>query len=236
MPRKKKDVPNPKAPGPKRDEDKRIEDRQEIARMARFGYKQREIAARFNISQQMVSRELKLIKQEYIKSAQLDAKAMLGEQIAAHKDIINEAYKAWLKSWEDEEYESDETKTVAYTGGEEGNESMTSSKHVRTRKGRVPGAEYLRTIQASFEAIAKLYGLYGDSPILPGVSINIDWQALASGTLPNPHKELEDKLRALEVLPPAEAPDASSIVVEMEGGSSPETPQTPHLNGKNGSH
>ncbi len=191
--------------GPKRSPMQREADRVEIARLYRMGWSQEDIAKKFGLTQQLISLELKKVRQQYIKDAQDETLALVGMQIAQHRDIIKVAWEAWEKSWQDETSEVSETKTVQYTG--EDNDCVTTSKTVSTRKGRLPGQQYLDTIQRSIDAIAKLRGLYKE-PAHGGNTANffIDWKALATGKMPDPHGQLEQMLIDMEALPAKNEP------------------------------
>ncbi len=134
-------------PGPTRTKTQREADRAETARLDRMGFSQREIAQRIGVSSVQICHDLKTIRKRYVEQANVHAGERIGELLAGFRDVRREAWLAWQKSWEDA------VRVSERSGGLAGN-SIT-----RTREGRLPGAEYLHVIMATYEQERRLLGL-----------------------------------------------------------------------------
>jgi DNA-binding Lrp family transcriptional regulator len=175
--------------GPHRSPLEREEHLEVIAKMDRRGYSQRRIAEMLGISQRQVGEDLKKLKKVYIESQIKERHEYVTEKLEQYREIREEAWLAWERSKEDflriqETHEQDPS-------AEDATHAPYIYKTVRTREGRLPANEYIRTVMSCLEAERDLLGL--DAPKkLDMKQLLIDWDAV-SGSL---NEEVPDLVEA----------------------------------------
>lgn len=80
----------------------------EVARLDRMGYQQRDIAEAVGVTQTTVHRYLKVIRDRYVEEQVTDRKALVARKLAEYRDLRLEAWKAYERSKQDAERESEE--------------------------------------------------------------------------------------------------------------------------------
>lgn len=133
----------------------RQELRFKIATLDRKGYTQQEIAKKVGISQPMVCKYLKKIRDEYAKATILTHDGKIQDMISRKLMLVKEAYEAFERSGEDkvriEEEETEFDEESAYNVG--------SKKKKVVREGRIPDERFLRLIRDVLKDISQLTGM-----------------------------------------------------------------------------
>lgn len=88
--------------GPQRDELQKAFHRAQIARRRLMGESQARIAASLRISQQLVSRELRSLQEEWQRNASIDFAMLRAEQLATLNMLQSDYWRAWERSCLDE--------------------------------------------------------------------------------------------------------------------------------------
>lgn len=132
---------------PKRSSAQIDRDRAEIARLYCQGIIQVEIAQRLDMTQQMVSYDLKAIRQAWRDSAMVDFNEARAEELAKIDTLELTYWEAWRHSCEDAE-------TIVKKQKESGGKEMQ-----QTLKGQAGDPRFLQGVQWCIERRCKLLGL-----------------------------------------------------------------------------
>jgi hypothetical protein len=130
--------------------------RQDVADLYRRGVPQHEIAERFGVCQQAISRDLAKIRAAWLKSAIRDFDAAKAEELAKIDHIEAVAWKAWDRSTQDAE-----TRHAEKTEGrvnKDGAALPDLTKKSRTRKGQAGDPRFLERIAWCVETRLKIIG------------------------------------------------------------------------------
>jgi hypothetical protein len=122
------------------------EHRTEIMQLIRRGWTQTEIATKFGIAQETVSKDYRMILKEWREQRVELAADEIETKLAEYREIRSEAWAAWERSKLDAEKETHVT----------GDSFSTTT---RTKEGRTPANEYLRTVLNCLQAERELLGL-----------------------------------------------------------------------------
>jgi predicted transcriptional regulator len=125
------------------------------------GATQTEIANEYEVSQSMISKDLKAIRKQWLASAVKDFDTLKAQELARIDRLEKEYWNAWFESKEDAE----ETRTEVTN-----NRDGRHSKAVRTSKGQTGNAQYLAGIQWCIEQRLKIFGVYS------AVKVQVDWR------------------------------------------------------------
>lgn len=155
-----------------------------VAELERKGWAQTKIAKELGVSQPMVCKYLRKIRQRYVKHAVHNREALVETSVAQIKDVMSEAWEALEKSKSEEttiietqelqdalsllqDVADDNPDSPKKRGRKSKKPSqdkiqqaaMTITKIVTTKKGRLPSVEHLRIILDCVWKIAQLKGL-----------------------------------------------------------------------------
>ena len=204
---------------PKRTKTEREEALAQVAMLDKRGWNQYDIARRLGVSQGQVSYDLKIVRKRY-REVQLQE---IGDKVALavmqYQEIMREAWEAWERS------KLDAMKTVT--------EETLFDDEVRTKlvkyvEGRLPGAEYLRTVLGCLQAIRELEGL--DKPkesLVSTVTATIPFdEIMKRADAKRAAKSIEEKLAQAE----------KELLPKLENKNKNALHELPPTNGVNGSN
>ena len=162
----------------------------EVAKLDMRGYPQTEIARLVGVSQPMVSAYLKQIRQQYHDARNRDAAEAIQEKLAQFRDVRNEAWLAWQKSWANVERSTEEQQLrteYKYVQEDDGKvtkmprgDKLKVIKLIKMVEGRLPGSQYLAIINTCLIEECKLEGLI-DARTINNNQINVmavDWSSM----------------------------------------------------------
>lgn len=138
---------------------------EEVARLHRQGYSQREIAKQIGVSQVQISKDLMAIKKQIMDQAGHDVKVIREREYAVLMDVRREAFEALERSKADKEGRSVETTTApkVKVTGKDGKQKILGggiTRKVREmREGRLADTDCMNVIIETSKRIAALYGL-----------------------------------------------------------------------------
>jgi len=130
--------------------------RRKVASLYLRGVWQPEIAGMIGVSQATVSRDLAIVRRQWLEDAKADYDAKVAEQLAKIDAVELEAWTEWQKSKGRERTK----KAVKRYGGKGGKTEKT--EETTTVETLLPEARYLEIIHKSIERRCKLLGL--DAP------------------------------------------------------------------------
>lgn len=161
--------------GPKRTPFQREKDLVEIARCYLHGMSQMEIGEMLGVSQSQISRDLKVLRERWQKSALLDINEAKAQELARIDNLEREYWEAWRVSCG--ERIDTETEQIAGAG------ANGDRKRVKVKKVKLAGdPDYLAGIQWCIEMRCKILGIYQ-----PGRAANplgmIDYSKLSDAQL-----------------------------------------------------
>lgn len=128
-------------------------DRRNIARLYLQGMTQQEIAGELKLSQPTVSRDLKIIQQDWVEASVQDLNDRKAIELAKVDALEIEYWKAWERSQKDAEVN---TSKVSSEGGEQ---KMEKQKRV---EGQVGDPRYLQGIMQCIDRRCQILGI--DAP------------------------------------------------------------------------
>ena len=129
-------------------------DRRKIASMYLQGILQSDIARKVGLSQATISRDLKVLHEQWIEDANVSIKAAKAKELAKIDALECTYYDAWLRSQEDAE-----STTQKMTGA-----SVLGKKEMsKTVKGQVGDARFLAGVQWCIDRRCKILGI--DAPV-----------------------------------------------------------------------
>ena len=134
-------------------------DRRREAELYLQGWLQADIGAELGINQTTVSRDLKVIQADWLKSALIDFDKAKAQEIAKVDALERTYHQAWLHSCED-------TETVKQRGkpGEAPGQVHTNTVE-RTRKEQVGDPRFLNGVQWCIEQRCKIIGIYAAAKV-----------------------------------------------------------------------
>lgn len=201
----------------------------EVGRLDRCGYSQYAIAEKmkttigYAVSQPMVSKYLKRIREEYKGRLIEDRSAKVAEMLDQLRDVRVAAWDAYERSKEDAERVVKEAVAAKEGGekkkprrgcsGETAEQSLVLLKQIVTTEGRLPGNAYLNTVLATLQAERDLLGLDAPKEVDVRQITTLNWDALCGFTDALPVVESNDPLEA-KILEAAKCDDS-------EGGDLP---------------
>lgn len=167
-----------------------------IARLDRRGYTQFEIAQELrrmglvDLSQPMVSKHLKQIREDYAEAKVAERHALVIEKLDQLREVRAEAWRAYDRSMldarrrvteraprlKDDEEEPRQAKRKK-PGVKSLDDDLRRIKVIITREGRLPANEYLTTILKTIEMEMKLLGLLEDKTTVNN-TVLINWRSL----------------------------------------------------------
>jgi hypothetical protein len=171
------------------------EHRKEIMRLMRRGWTQDMIAEQLGIAQETVSKDYRMILKEWHAQRTEMVEEEVTAKLAEYLEIRTEAWAAWERSKIDAE------KVVNADG-------PGYSTETKTREGRIPANEYLRTVLNCLQAERELLGLDAVKEVkVQGryVTAQLNWADLAQqvpDTGPVPDLIEQSVQRALDELSP----------------------------------
>ena len=130
--------------------------RRKVASLYLRGVWQPEIAGMVGISQSTVSRDLAVVRKQWLKDAKADYDAKVAEQLAKIDAVELEAWTEWQKSKGRERTK----RAVKKYGGKGG--KMERTEETTTVETLLPEARYLEIVRTCIERRCKLLGL--DAP------------------------------------------------------------------------
>ena len=159
--------------------------RPKVATLYAQGVSQVEIALRMGVHRCQISRDIELIRGEWLRSSAESFGARRARELA-HLDVVEtEAWAAWELSKTDFEGTVEEKATGGSRNGEGGQGSAVTrngkgkiretGRHsiVTTRESRLPGAEYLRVILGCIKQRCELMGLADPDVVPPPARLDI---------------------------------------------------------------
>lgn len=170
--------------------------RAEMLSLIRRGYTQLSIAAKYGLSPQQVSYDYKIVIKQVMADKNKDAEALVAMKLAECEEIKREAWAAWERSKLDAEKlvqkETDVVKCPVCDGAKVGMKGKSCrncdgqgeiggpGERTKTTEGRLPGAEYLQTIERCIATECRLLGINAPKKVeMNGVAkAVIDWSAL----------------------------------------------------------
>ena len=149
--------------GRKRNTAEIARDRRRAADLYLQGWLQVDIADNLGIDQSTVSRDLKALQGDWLKSALLDFNEAKAQQLAKIDRLEREYWGAWQRSCEDAE-------TVRQEGGTKSKDGklLPPDKIVRTSKGQAGDSRFLQGVQWCIERRCSILGI--DAPKQQDVS------------------------------------------------------------------
>lgn len=126
-----------------------LERRRNVARRYLRGELQWEIAKAFEVDQGTISRDIKAIQEEWLKSAVMDLDALRAKELAKLDEIERCAMAAWIKSQENAEI------TKARMRGTDKDSAQTE----RTVKGQAGDPRFLDLVLKCVQKRCELFGL-----------------------------------------------------------------------------
>ena len=156
--------------GPKRSEVQREQDKATIARMILQGKTHQEIANFLELDRSMISREVKLIRDEWKASSLRDFDEARGERIAELELVKAELWESWQQSKQQKQTTLKE-QIDSLDGGTDEGEKRTK---VATRHQSATGdAIYLSGVVNCIKEQSKLLGLYPQEGTGTGQAISL---------------------------------------------------------------
>ncbi len=138
----------------------------DIERLHNRGYSGREIAARLELAESTIRRDLDTISQRYRETTLVERTEGVNRMLVALRDTRREAWEAWERSKENKERQVKEKIAESLDGqGNPTPDTLQRMKAVVTSEGRLPGSEYLSIILRTYEEEAELLGLYADKTL-----------------------------------------------------------------------
>lgn len=183
----------------------------EVGRLDRCGFSQSRIAAKmketigYAVTQPMVHRYLKEIKEKYKNRVMEDRSAKVSEMLEQLRDVRAAAWEAYERSKEDAERvvkeamppkDGDKKKPKRGRDGETAEQSLVLLKQIITTEGRLPGNAYLNTVLATLQAERDLLGLDAPKEVDVRQITTLNWDALCGFTDALPVVESNDPLEA----------------------------------------
>ena len=151
------------------------ERREQVARLYLEGKTQTEIAAKFDVTQATISRDLEAIRQQWVENALVHFDQIKARELARIDKLERENWQAWERSQKDAE-------TVTKKMGKDGDKQATI-----ITKGQVGDPQFLRGVQWCIEQRLKIYGVY------EAVKLHItDWRSDIVTALQNGDITTED--------------------------------------------
>jgi hypothetical protein len=132
--------------------------RADVAKLYCAGWPQHRIAAKFEVTQQQISLDLKAIRREWQRVMAKEFDRLRAEQLAKVDALEAEAYRGWRRSCRDAEQKT--TKDVQTDDGLRREES-------ETRKGQSGDAQFLKIVDNCIDRRCKLIGAYAPTKIAP---------------------------------------------------------------------
>jgi predicted transcriptional regulator len=143
----------PRGQASHRTPEKRLEDQEKMWRLIARNPKltQKKIAVELGISQQMVSRDYELVRNQFLERRNESVELWLGKMIAGYDLQIEEAWAEFERSKQDREVTSQSAEQ-----GKAGNKQVAAKR----TEGRIADVRFLDHITKCREQQAKLLGLY----------------------------------------------------------------------------
>lgn len=157
--------------GPKRSPVQREQDKATIARMLLQGKTHQDIANFLELDRSMVSREIKLIRNEWKASSLRDFDESRGEKVAELELIKAELWQAWQES--KQQKESTLKEQIASLGGGIGDEADKRIKVATRHQSATGDVSYLSGVVNCIKEQSKLLGLYPEEGTGSGQSITL---------------------------------------------------------------
>ena len=223
----------------------RVERMAEVSRLSLLDYPVSSIAAAVNLSVNQVYKLLKEISDQYVTEMVKDRESLVARKLVEFKQLRFEAWQAYLRSKQDAEEEREEHALRLVTSDDEENDEQQEKggkrkgkwgrngkalkpqtefvkvKHVKMKKGRLPGQEYLRIILDTYKEEIEMFGLREAVKVDVRAQV-IDWSVFNVATAPQ--RDVID-LKIQEEL------DRSLPLDEEEGRSEPAPDETTQRNG-----
>lgn len=142
-----------------------------VAKLNRRGYSQYAIADQVGVNQSTVSYYLKEIRQRYTQSIVNERKELVAEKLEQVREVITEAWEAWVRSKKDREKVTEE---------ETSSNGYIKTKTGASREGQFGEVAYLNTVLRCIQAERELLGLDAPKTVTATVQ-TLDWNQLVKG-------------------------------------------------------
>ncbi len=154
--------------------------RRQISNLYLQGYLQAEIAEKLGIGQATVSRDLKALQGEWLKSSLIDFNEAKAKELAKVDRLEREYWAAWEASKEDKE-----TSTTEKVKGDKADRSKAQMR----REGQVGNPSFLRGVEWCIERRCKILGI--DAPT--GIDLTSKGEKIESFTKVIVREYVEDE-------------------------------------------
>jgi hypothetical protein len=190
----------------------------EIAQLDRQGWTTREIAAHLHVSQSQVMYDLKALRRRYAKAADTTYAEKVEYKRQQLRDVLREAFRAW--HWTTQEMVNSLAEKVLRRVEVMNRLKLPIPTTMELTFGFVAEADFLRVIMDALKAEMKLDGLTeGDQTNLYNTLV-LDWSSMVGATSDGMN-ELDEKIAAMEKLPPKVVPPLVNGLRELPAPNGP---------------